>query len=67
MSKNYESKRQQLLEAKKKAEVELKKLDEKRKIEIGELAYKCGLEYADDAFLKTEFEKLSKALKNADA
>lgn len=67
MAKAYKDKRQLLLEAKKKAEDDLRKLDDKRKKEIGEIAYRCGLEHADDTFLKTEFGKLAKALNNGDA
>lgn len=40
----------------------LKKLQNKKKIELGELAHKCGLSDFDLKELKTQFLKLAKEL-----
>lgn len=42
----------------------LKRLQEKKKIELGELAHKCGLGDFDLKELKTHFLKLVKELSN---
>jgi len=42
----------------------LKKLQDKKKIELGELAYKCGLGEFDSKALKSKFEKLTIELKH---
>jgi hypothetical protein len=42
----------------------LKKLQSKKKIELGELAHKCGLGDFDLKELKTHFLKLAKELSN---
>lgn len=60
MSKSY----QEQLEAQQaqinKAREKLNKLKEKRKIEIGELAVKAGIDHLTDDALKAAFENIAK-------
>ncbi|MCR9192604.1 MAG: hypothetical protein NXI01_08090 [Gammaproteobacteria bacterium] len=44
------------------AKKKLKKLQNKKKIELGELAHKCGLGDFDTKTLKSHFQKLAKEL-----
>lgn len=61
---NSLEKEKKLLERIEKAKSDLLKLQNKRKMEIGKLAYKHGLESVDDVTLDKAFEKLAKELNN---
>ena len=56
----FKEKRESLLKQVQAAQKRLDELEMKRKMEIGDLAIKCGLADMDDEILKTAFEKLAK-------
>ncbi|CAM4458332.1 MAG: hypothetical protein LEGION0398_MBIBDBAK_00847 [Legionellaceae bacterium] len=56
----FKEKRDSLLKQVKAAQKRLEELEMKRKMEIGELAIRCGLADIDDDVLKSAFEKIAK-------
>ncbi len=61
--KNVSDKENEYLQLIADTKKKLKDLQSKRKIELGELAYKCGLNEFDSKTLKPCFEKLAMELK----
>ncbi len=60
--KNISDKEKEYLKIIKDTKKKLKKLQNKRKTELGELAYKCGLSDFDSKDLENHFTKLAKEL-----
>lgn len=61
---DLKEKEAKLLEKIEKAKSDLSKLQEKRKLEIGKLAFKHGLDVFDNTVLDKHFSKLAKELLN---
>ena len=60
--KNVSDKEQEYLGIIEDTKKKLKNLQNKKKIELGELAHKCGLGSFDSKDLKTHFQKLAEEL-----
>lgn len=64
LSKKIKEKEQKLIEKIAKAKKDLSSLQEKRKKEIGHMAYKHGLDHFDNTTLDKAFAQLAEELKN---